>query len=71
MTAYFGPEKSLSALALANLDDLTERNCRVCKERLYLYRNSLFRIKNNANQNVNKQRQRHSALHVSGFVIVG
>lgn len=45
MTAYIGPEKSLSALALANLDDLTERNGRVCKERLYLSRNSLFRIK--------------------------
>lgn len=36
MTAYIGPEKSHSALALANLDDLTERNCRVCNELLYL-----------------------------------
>lgn len=36
MTAYIGPEKSLSALALANLGDLTVRNCRVCNELLYI-----------------------------------
>lgn len=45
MKAYIGPEKSLLALALVNLDDLTEHNCRVCNVLLYLFRNSLFRIK--------------------------